>query len=191
MKKIYYLICVALLSVVVFSLVGCNNQKTPNLYDFAEKESKITADIKKSDTLKNMSISTDSTDVSIVSYDLGYSGHSLTKGEEVLCIKYHVVNKTDSQMEVGNLFHSDAYIDGVEIDPFGSDFYGNGKSFTVFNDTKLRAGAETDIYFCYECSVEDSHKIEVDIYDKNEYDEEFDSYFLSDKILETFSFEIK
>lgn len=155
-----------------------------------DNNNKITADIVKNGTLENMNIDTDYADISIVSWDLGYSGHQLTKGDEVLCIKYHVKNESDQTMEVGNIFHTEVYIDGVEIDGFGSDFYGDGRAFNVFTDTKLKPNAETDIYFCYECTVNDAHEVEIDIFDKNTYDEQFDIYFLSEEIIETFLFDI-
>lgn len=97
---------------------------------------------------------------------------------------------SDQTMEIGNIFHTEVYIDGVEIDGFGSDFYGDGRAFNVFTDTKLKLNAETDIYFCYECTVNDAHEVEIDIFDKNTYDEQFDVYLLSEDIIEIFLFNI-
>lgn len=202
MKRLTTIILIAM--ILLLSITACQSTQKDESYNsgnsnnngMAENntasggDDKITADIVKSGTLENMSIDTDYADISIVSWDLGYSGHQLTKGDEVLCIQYHVKNNSDQTMEVGNIFHTEVYIDGVEIDGFGSDFYGDGRAFAVWTDTKLKPNAETDIYFCYKCAVNDAHEVEIDIFDKNTYDEQFDVYFLSEDVIETFSFNI-
>ncbi len=148
----------------------------------------VTAEIIKSGMIDDLSVTTDSADVSLVSWDLGKSGHSLMKGAEVLCLKFHIINNCQKQMEIGNLFHVETFIDGVEIDKFGSDFYGDGRALKVWEYTELRAGAETDIYYCYSCSVNDSHKIEIDIFDASNLENGI--YVLSDNLIDTFAFDI-
>ncbi len=58
----------------------------------------------------------------IESYDLGYSGNYLSKGDEVLCIKVHFMNKTDYTASLSNLLNTEWFIDGVENSLFGKDF---------------------------------------------------------------------
>ena len=151
--------------------------------------STVTAEIIKSGVLNNCSIDTETTSVSLVSWDLGKSGHSLTMGDEVLCLKFHVKNNCQEQMEIGNLFHVKTFIDGVESSGFGSDFYGDGRSFNVWESTELRADAEADIFFCYNCSIDNSHRIEIDIFDANKLEDGL--YFLSDTVIDTFEFDIE
>ena len=78
--------------------------------------------------------------------------------------------------------------DAVEADGFITDFYGDGRSFSVFEDTGLRSGAEADIYFCYGCTTDAAHEIEIDVYDTGDLQNGI--YFLSDTILDTLKFSI-
>lgn len=66
---------------------------------------------------------------------------------------------------------------------------GDGRSFSVWESTELRAGAEADIFFCYNCSIDNSHRIEIDIFDANKLEDGL--YFLSDTVIDTFEFIIE
>lgn len=191
-------ICAACVFLLVFSITACSGYSKTNMpvpsRDIAsssdpsgEKESSITAEIVKSGTV-NTSYSYEKCSVELVSWDLGYSGHVLTKGAEVLCIKFHVKNESDEQCTIQDVFYPKVFLDGVEASVFGSDFYGDNRSFNVFMDSELRAGAETDIYLCLDCNISESHKIEVDLM---ELGDEMGITVVTDEVLNTFSFDIE
>lgn len=148
------------------------------------------AKIVKSDKLNDMKVSLTNAEVSIESYDLGYSGHSLTKGKEVLCLKLHIKNTSNNVLEIQNLFKSDIYIDGVERTAFISDFYGNDVAYNTQFSSKLRPQSETDIYFSIDCSVNEKHKIDVDFHDMIE-NEGYSFYSYIEDIVKSFSFSIE
>ena len=103
-------------------------------------------------------------------------------------MRFHVKNGTDEQVQISDFFIPRFFLDGVEVTSFGSDFYGNGDSFAVFTDSELRAGAETDIFLCLDCSVTDAHTVEVDLMEPVET--LTGTIGASENVLTTFSFSI-
>lgn len=141
---------------------------------------KSTADIIKNDTVDNAMLETEKYTIELLSWDLGYTGNPLTKGKEVLCMKFHVANNSEEQITIRELFEYKIFLDGVQMSCYYSDFYGDGKALNVTSRSELRGNSETDIYICIDCSISDSHKVEIDLSEK--YD--------SDEILDTFEFSI-
>lgn len=126
-----------------------------------------TAEIVYSGAIEGCSYEHDNFNIEIISYDLGYSGHLLTLGDEVACIKIHFKNKTNKTLSMMDLMISEFYLDGVETPAFGSDFYGNDVAFNNTYITELRPETETDLYLCIDCQVTIPHKVEVDIYPRD------------------------
>lgn len=180
-RKIWIVFLTLAVSLMV---TACGGKEAGGSAAVSPSEAGVTAEIVKSGTPDDLATESETVAVSLVSWDLGRSGN----GDAVLCLKLHVKNKSTEQMEIGNLFHAAVFIDGVEADGFITDFYGDGRSFSVFEDTGLRSGAEADIYFCYGCTTDAAHKIEIDVYDTGDLQNGI--YFLSDTILDTLKFSI-
>ena len=190
-KRIAFLLSLVLL---LLSVTACGNSNTGT--DAAQETSgteetngtaeDVTAEIVKSGTVDNATLTHGDFSIELLSWDAGYSGHILTKGAEVLCVRFHVKNGTDEQVKISDFFIPRFFVDGVGTDYFGSDFYGNGDAYAVFTDTELRAGAETDIYLCLDCTVNDAHTVEVDIMEPVE--SLTGTIGASENVLTTFSF---
>lgn len=191
MKRIVFLLSLVLL---LLSVTACGNSSagttaTPGTNGTGETSGAaedITAEIVKSGTVEDATLTQGDFSIELLSWDAGYSGHSLTKGAEVLCMRFHVKNGTDEQVQISDFFIPRFFLDGVEVTSFGSDFYGNGDSFAVFTDSELRAGAETDIFLCLDCSVTDAHTVEVDLMEPVET--LTGTISASENVLTTFSF---
>lgn len=154
------------------------------------QQGKLKRKLKKSGTLEGAIIDDPDFSVELLSWDLGYSGNPLSLGKEVLCMKFHVANKSSEQHEISEIFSIDVFVDGVEASSFVSDFYGEGTAYQTSYDTKMRTESETDIYICADCNVSKSHKVTVDLYSKV-YDMEKYGEYYRDNIIKTFEFEIE
>ena len=138
-----------------------------------------TADIIKSDTVDNAMLETDKYTIELLSWDLGYTANPLTKGKEVLCMKFHVANKSEEQITIQNLFEYKIFLDGVKMPSYYSDFYGDDRSFNVTSRSELRGNCETDIYICIDCSINDGHKVEIDFLERYDSTESLDTFEFS------------
>jgi len=126
----------------------------------------------------------------VISWDLGYSQHSLTKGDEVLCIKFEVTNKGEQNAEIWQLLNVIVYVDGVEESGYISDFYGDGTAYkTVFED-KIRSGATGNMYLCFDVDVDTLHTIDIDFRQEGQWDDEWQRYVnqYNDPVVDTVQF---
>lgn len=138
---------------------------------------------------ENCLFDSDFATISVVSWDLGTSQNPLSK-TDALCIKYHVVNKTDETIELQGIFNVFVYIDGVEREYSITDFYGDMSAFEVFPDTKLRPNAETDVFVCYACDLSLPHHVDIDIGNRLERVPDSSFFYANEDIIGSLEFDI-
>ena len=144
--------------------------------DQIEELKNSTAEIVKFGTCSSEAINNGDVKIELISWDLGYSGNSLKKGAENMCLKFHITNNGSEQIVIDDYVNAKIFLDGVETTHYISDFYGNNVSYKIDWSSALRGNSETDFYICIDCTVDDFHKVEVDMCQSGE-------------VLGTFSFE--
>ena len=148
--------------------------------------------IVKCGTLQDYVFDADFATIKVESWDLGYSQNWLSPNDEMLCIKFHVKNKTENKIALHGIFNTNIYIDGIEQSSFYCDFYGDDRSCKVDSDTKIMPGAETDVYLCHDCDISNPHTITIEICDQPEPVPGYEDFFYANNdVLETLEFNIE